>query len=565
MFNRDRELLETYARGGSESAFSELVARYTNLVYSSALRQVRETQLAEEVTQSVFILLARKASGLAPGVILSGWLLRATRFVAMDILKSEWRRRNRESAAVSLGQAAAAEEMNQAWQEVSPVLDEAMSELTQPERDVLALRFFEQRRLEQVGQALGISEEAAKKRVSRALERLRALLERRKVVLPAALLATAISANAVSAAPVWLAINVSRAALGAAAAAGAGGSMLAAVSRLFRPRAVALAAVLLVPIAWQTARLVSARAEERRLIGLVGALQEQQVQTEQEQAQLDRRLHVVSNRLSRLSESVAAQGMNVTQPLNGQSLPPEFFLWQEQQDYVRVPKAVLDWVGFDGWNRSASVGSEPEAEPVLDRQSGRFAQSLLDVLGLAPEQQGAVQQCMQDHFNRYRAEAETRSCFTNAQTVDFKGQDYFTRTEASRAWVSPADPAGGARIKHSLTQQLGEIVGAERSRLLLRQAADDGSLSRCFEGFGVQDLVVAVTPLPDGRCHFCRRKTIEGEIVSGRTFAASIHSVLEPSPDDPDGDVMLRHGLTLPPALRSYLQQWEAARLARNP
>ena len=205
-------LVREFACGQSEAAFETLVARHLDLVYSAARRRVGDAELAGEITQSVFILLARKAGSLNPRTILSGWLYRATGFAAADALKRRRRRQQREQEAYMQSRLndSPAED---AWAQLAPLLETAMDSLGERERNAVVLRFLDGKSLAEVGAALGVSEEAARMRVSRALEKLRHYFGKRGVTLPAAAIAGAVAGNAVQAAPAGLSGQITAALL----------------------------------------------------------------------------------------------------------------------------------------------------------------------------------------------------------------------------------------------------------------------------------------------------------------------------------------------------------------
>jgi len=215
----DIALLKGYAESGSESAFAELVARYINLVYSAALRSVGDAQAAEEITQVVFIILARKAKSLGDKAVLSGWLYQTARLTAANYLRGEIRRQNREQEAYM--QAILNEPESEAWRQIAPLLDDAMGRLGETDRNAIVLRFFENKNLSEVGAALGASEDAAKMRVNRALEKLRKCFTKRGVALSGTIIAGAVSTNSVHAASAALAKTISAMAVTKGAAASA--------------------------------------------------------------------------------------------------------------------------------------------------------------------------------------------------------------------------------------------------------------------------------------------------------------------------------------------------------
>ena len=199
------ELLARYREQHAEEAFAELVRRHLDLVFSTALRQVRSPHLAEEVAQSVFSDLARQAQRLAPNTILSAWLYAVARRTAIDVVRREARRQKREQLAMELSSMNAD---STDWSQIEPILDEAMDTLEETERSAVLLRYFENKSLREVGQALGTSEEAARKRVSRGVESLQEFFTRRNVTAGAGGLAVAISANAVQGAPIGLSATI---------------------------------------------------------------------------------------------------------------------------------------------------------------------------------------------------------------------------------------------------------------------------------------------------------------------------------------------------------------------
>jgi RNA polymerase sigma factor (sigma-70 family) len=214
----DWELLEDYAKTRSEAAFAELVRRHIDWVHSAALRRVGNPQLAEDVVQTVFVLLAGKAAGLRPGTLPGGWLFRTTCFVAKCSLRAERRRKSREETASAMMTHAQPDDTELLWEQLAPCLDEAVAALSDADRSAIVLRFYQKMSLLEVGRQLGITEEAAKKRVSRTVEKLRASLSRRGVALGGALLAGFLAERTVEAAPESLAPSVLRTSSAAAAA-----------------------------------------------------------------------------------------------------------------------------------------------------------------------------------------------------------------------------------------------------------------------------------------------------------------------------------------------------------
>src|ERR1022692_860970 len=204
----DMALIRQYADRGSESAFTDLVHRHIHLVYSVAFRYVGNSPDAQDVTQAVFIILAKKAPSLRHRATLTGWLYETTRYTAAALLRSRVRHRAREQEAY-MQSTLNDSDPNDVWRQLAPILEDAMNRLNEKERALLALRFFDNKTAAETAVLLGIREGAAHKRAARALEKLRRFFLKRGIDSTAATIAGAISANSVQAVPAGLEKTVS--------------------------------------------------------------------------------------------------------------------------------------------------------------------------------------------------------------------------------------------------------------------------------------------------------------------------------------------------------------------
>src|SRR5882724_577825 len=227
----DNQLLEGYARSGSEHAFRELVERHINLVHSAALRESRgNVPLAEDITQAVFTELDRRATKLVRHPALAGWLYTCVRLTSANIRRAEVRRQRREQEASTMNELLGPDPNDLLWSQVRPLLDDVMHQLNEEDRTVVVLRYFEGRSLKEVGLTLGLTENAARMRVGRSLEKLHTLLTQRGVKSTAATLAAVLAAGAVLTAPSALASTVATSAMATTAS---GSSVTFALAKFF--------------------------------------------------------------------------------------------------------------------------------------------------------------------------------------------------------------------------------------------------------------------------------------------------------------------------------------------
>lgn len=215
----DMALVREYAAANSEPAFEALVRRHVSLVYSVALRQVGNPAQAEEITQVVFLILARKAARLRPDTVLAAWLHETARFASASFLRGEMRRRHREQEACVQSQLQEPT-ADPAWEQLAHLLDEAIGQLGSADRNAVVLRFFQNKSAREIAAALNVHESAAQKRLSRAVEKLRAYFLKRGVAVSTGALIGALTVNSVHGAPAYLAASVVAASAKGAAVSG---------------------------------------------------------------------------------------------------------------------------------------------------------------------------------------------------------------------------------------------------------------------------------------------------------------------------------------------------------
>ncbi len=213
----DRQLLQRFVKDHSQEAFAALTARYLSLVYSTCRRELGDSDLAEDVTQAVFLTLARKAPSLRREVVLSGWLFQTARFAAKNARLREQRRKAYEQKAAEALEEQQMETEDAAWTEIEPLLNQSLAALRDTERECVLLRFFQGVSFAEAGATLGLSEEATRKRVNRALEKMRQIFVKNGVIVPSAALAVLLTTHASETTSAACAAGVIRVTAGAVA------------------------------------------------------------------------------------------------------------------------------------------------------------------------------------------------------------------------------------------------------------------------------------------------------------------------------------------------------------
>jgi RNA polymerase sigma factor (sigma-70 family) len=370
----DAQLLREYAESGSEPAFTELVTRHTDLVYSAALRQVSSSDLACDVAQNVFTSLARGARTLAGKLnldaSLAGWLCRCTRNLALNLRRDDFRRHTRERQAMETLHPSP--ETAPDWGRLCPLLDEAISGLNEADHDALVLRFFKNQDLRSVGLAMGVSDDTAQKRVSRALEKLREYLTHHGITTTGAALAMAISANAVQAAPVGLAATISTAAILA-------GTVVQTSTVIAAAKAIAMTTIQKTLITVTIAAAVGAGIYEARqastLRTQVQTLQQQQAPLAEQIRELQRERDDATNRLAMSQQANAQLKQNTAE------------LLKLRGEVARLHKATAAPSETQNDPRASLVESWLAREDKLKKSIEQYPDKAIPELQLLSEQQ----------------------------------------------------------------------------------------------------------------------------------------------------------------------------------
>jgi RNA polymerase sigma factor (sigma-70 family) len=479
--SEDAELLHRYATEHSEAAFTELIRRHVDLVYSAALRLVHgDVHRAEDVTQQVFAEFAGQAKKLARHPALTGWFYTTTRLIALRAIRTEQRRTAREREAHSMNELLRPQDAETEWNQLQPVLEDAMHELGEPDRLAVLLRFFQNKNHKEVGAALGLSENAARMRVDRALDKLRDHLARRGVTTTGGALSLAITANAVQAAPAGLAATIST-----ATAAAIAGTAVQTSTTIATTKAIVMTTLQKTLIAATVVVAVGAGIYEAHDASIarteIGTLRQQQAVLTQQVQQLQQERDETTNRLATAAAEIAQlkSGQDQAELLK---LRGQVGTLRQQLAYVQA-KVKLPSSGLE------KIMADPATKDLADQQARREIKlrytELFQELKLSPEQ---IEQFALTYANSAFAppgtdvEGQLRSLLGEAGYARFKE---FTQEVPARTTVKLLNSQlGASQLTDEQDAQLLQIVKSEPYNLTY---GIEGDLNEAF--FGAQDQI----------------------------------------------------------------------------
>jgi RNA polymerase sigma factor (sigma-70 family) len=438
MVSPDSELVSVYAAQGCEDAFRALVARHVSLVYATALRQVGDPGLAEEITQNVFVVLARKAPRLSGLQTLGGWLHRTTLLEAKASIRAELRRRRREQTAAEAVHLE--REGTSPYAAMEPLLDEGLWHLREADRLALLLRFWESRSLKEVGAALGVEEEAARKRVSRALDRLADFFRQRGFAVSAAVCGGAL-ASGTQAAPAGLVVTAANAGLAAGGpATGLNLLWLQLMSLTKTQTAVVCLVLAALPLGWQSWTQAQLARQQQTLAAALATAR-------QSAGQMDLRLERANQSLERAREESrrAEARLGAVNALRETQGPRPRYQWDDQSPLVRVPKELL-----------AQMNTR-----AVDGYYGQLTPTIKTVLQLTPRETEQTQAAIERFLADYHA-AQARNVRAVPPTdKDLQGH----KPEDTRVFEVPALGEEFKALRQGFFEELDSVLGEGRLAL----------------------------------------------------------------------------------------------------
>jgi len=519
----DNELLKRYLRDGAQDAFATLVKKYLGLVYGVALRRLHDPTPAQEVTQNVFITLARQAVWLSGHASLGGWLYRTTNNLAQHEWRADQRRRKREEIALELGTCMKTDPS--LLSTITPLLDEAMLELRSADREALLLRYFANKSLREVGAALGIQEDAAQKRVSKALDALAERFRQRGFrVGAAAALALALQQTSAHAVPTGLAFSTTQVALSAGATASLG-SMTIPIMKFMSLTKIQTAALCLsiaaLPLGYQWHALGNARSIKDQTNARLQTLRSDVFDREREQARAEHRLIVAQRALAKAAASEhALSHTKLAEPQEN------LYVWDENSPYVRVPKELLSQLRFAPFgSRAGRDGKTEQYQLPPLAADGSPQPALAAALGLSADEAERLRSLCQSEFADFNKLVANHSRLTE--------QPFAGGPMPSAMLNMSAFPDEGAQFRDQFQAQVTALLGSERADAFWQQATPE--FSQLFNDFGANARQLQLINNPRGL-----------ELMNASATGASV------------GLLSQRNGMPLPPQLQAYADAWSA-------
>jgi RNA polymerase sigma factor (sigma-70 family) len=514
----DAECLRRFVTAADERAFAEVVERHVRLVHGAAMRILANADAAQDVAQSVFILLARQAWRLASHPALAGWLYRTAVLQARDYRRSQSRRLQRESQAAAIG--STMNDAKSSLSELEPELDEAMLELRARDREVLVLRYFSGKSVREIGAALGIREDAAQKRVSKALDALTGCFRRRglRVAAPA-LTAVALQNAALSsaAAPVGLGVAVAQAAVTAVPALSFNAAAISAVKimSLTKTQVTLVCTTLaLAPIGYEWRASAAANSDNQRLATELSELRRSAMAGEKSRLETERRIGSLQREIAKPSAGPAA-------PDTPAALAPP--TWDDRSPYVRLPRNVFAKVNFTEFATRTAADGKTDRFPLHALNSdGQPRAALEAALGLSPAEAQQFRQVCREAFAEFHARIAQHSVTTRP---DKDGREV-VRLEMA------AFPDEGAAFQQRFRDRLTGMLGPERAEAFWLQAAP--VFRDVFNGFGANPTTFQLMRRNDGLVEFLLQARQSSRI----------------------GKLEDLHGMGIPKALQPIADEW---------
>jgi RNA polymerase sigma factor (sigma-70 family) len=520
----DAECLRRFVAAADERAFAEVVERHVQLVHGATMRILADADAAQEVAQTVFILLARHAWRLTGHPALGGWLYRTAVLQAREFRRTQARRRQRELHAVVIGSTMNSPESPSTLAQLEPELDEAMLELAARDREILALRFFSGKSLREVGVALGIGEDAAQKRVSKALDALTRCFQRRGLRVAAPALAAVVLQNAAGSAgavPAGLATAITQGAMTAVPAFSFNTAAITAAKIMSLTKTqvtVVCTSLALAPIGYEWRASAAAKTDHQRLGAELSELRRGALTAEEGRRGIEREIGKLEREIARASAPPASAG-------SPQLLPP--VTWDNRSPFVRLPRGVFAKVRFTEFGTAIAADGKADrfALPVLN-SDGEPRPALEAALGLSPAETQQFRQICRDAFAEFHARIAQHTTTTHPSSGD---------REIVRLEIA-AFPEEGAAFQKRFRERLTTMLGPERTEAFWLQA--EPVFRNTFNEFGANATTFQLMRRNDGLIEFMHQTPQFARI----------------------GNIEHLHGLPLPKALQPIADEW-----TRNP